>query len=132
MNRFQVYFDGLCVVCAKEISFYRNRKGAEAIEWVDISAPGFQAEALGKSDEELMKVFHVRDEKGTWITGVEGFIEIWKRIPSLQFLAQFARVPGVRPVLKLGYRGFVRVRPYLPRSEPCLNGHCDVKLGQAK
>lgn len=47
-----VYYDGACPLCQREISFYRQRKGAEAVRWVDVAqddapkdlGPGLDAE----------------------------------------------------------------------------------------
>ncbi|NDC39803.1 MAG: DUF393 domain-containing protein, partial [Proteobacteria bacterium] len=68
---FKVYFDGLCVLCSAEIEFYRRRPGQEAIEWVDISSPGFSAEAEGVDPVLVNRFFHVRQEDGRLVSGVD-------------------------------------------------------------
>lgn len=123
---FKVYFDGLCIVCSTEIDFYRRKPGQEAISWIDISAPGFDPVAEGVDPVLVNRYFHVRLESGRLISGVDGFIEIWKRIPSIAWWASVSQFPGVRPLMKLGYSGFVLVRPLLPRRKAadCHNGAC--------
>ena len=32
-----LYYDGACPLCAREIAFYRNLKGASDIRWTDVS-----------------------------------------------------------------------------------------------
>lgn len=34
-GKLTVYYDGACPLCRREIEFYRRRRGADAIEWVD-------------------------------------------------------------------------------------------------
>ena len=126
MNRFQVFFDGGCLVCSSEIEFYRRKKGAELIEWIDIQSGAFDADAEGVDRNEINRVFHVKDEQGRWITGVDAFIEIWNRIPSLNLLAISAKLPGSRMLMKIGYSVFVKIRPYLPRkASACASGYCE-------
>ena len=36
-HQLTLYFDGGCPVSAREIGFYRSRRGAERIRWVDLS-----------------------------------------------------------------------------------------------
>ena len=128
MGKFRVYFDGDCLICNSEIAFYRRKKGAELIEWVDIQSEKFDAKVEHVSLPEMNRIFHVKDENGRWITGVDAFVEIWKRIPSLKMLATAARIPGSHALMKIGYNIFVRVRPYLPRKAGrCLSGSCEAR-----
>lgn len=132
MSRFKVYFDGKCVVCSHEIEFYRRRAGAEKIDWVDISLLSFDALAEGLDPREVTRVFHVRDEAGRLITGVDAFIEIWKRLPSLALWAAGARLPGARPLMQVGYWAFVRIRPWLPRrKDECPDGTCEHRYSRS-
>jgi predicted DCC family thiol-disulfide oxidoreductase YuxK len=128
MSRFKVYFDGLCPLCSREISYYRKKAGADAIEWIDITANGFDARSEGLDPQKVQKFFHVKDETGRLIVGVDAFIEIWSRIASLRYWKTIASLPGVTPVMKLGYFAFAKIRPFLPRksSQECSSGTCFV------
>ncbi len=123
-----VYFDGLCVVCNAEIQHYRRRDRDGRIDFVDIAAPGFDAGAVGLDPREVVRVLHARRADGTLVTGVDTFIEIWSRVPGFGPAARLARRGFVRAGLELGYRLFVRVRPFLPRRKAveCLDGRCAV------
>jgi predicted DCC family thiol-disulfide oxidoreductase YuxK len=125
MTKPKVYFDGKCIICSTEIAFYQKKKGSEELEWVDISTDDFNAQAEGLDPEKVQKVFHVRDENGQLFLGVDGFIEIWKRIPTLKLWVQLSHLPGARIVMNLGYTLFTQIRPYLPRRKTsCTNDHC--------
>ncbi len=123
----RVYFDGLCPLCSREIEHYRKRDTDSRVEWVDITRPGFDAKREGLDPDAVHRVFHVRTSEGLLISGVDAFIEIWKTIPSLNSWVRVARAPGARLLMKLGYSGFVRLRPYLPRRrrDECDTGVCE-------
>jgi predicted DCC family thiol-disulfide oxidoreductase YuxK len=132
MNKFKVYFDGNCVVCSTEIGFYRTKPGAGALEWVDISSASFDAASEGLDPTEVVRVFHVRDENGHLVTGVDAFVEIWRRIPSLKMWVRLSSLPGAHWALQAGYAVFTRLRPYLPRSGPaCSDGACAMKTARS-
>lgn len=126
MARFKVYYDGKCRVCSHEIEFYRKKPGASEIDWIDISLPGFNAQLEEVNPLEVLRVFHVRDESGQLVKGVDGFIEIWKRLPDLKAWVKASQLPGARALMRMGYRIFVRIRPFLPRKkDDCSDGYCD-------
>jgi predicted DCC family thiol-disulfide oxidoreductase YuxK len=123
-----LYFDGLCVLCSAEMEHYRRRDRDGRLALVDIAAPDFDATALGLEPAEVQRVLHGRLGDGTWLTGVDTFVAIWERLPGFRLAARLAKLRLVRPLLDLGYRGFVRVRPYLPRraAPACESGRCDL------
>ena len=126
-----VYYDGLCVLCSREIDHYRRSRGANLINFVDICAPGFDPDAHGVDPKAVHRVMHVKRADGTLATEVEAFIAIWTTLPGYWLLARVARLGFVRFFLNIGYHLFVRVRPYLPRRSAdiyaCADSpYCDV------
>ncbi len=105
----EVYFDGACPVCSREIGFYRGRPGAEAFRFVDASAADA---ALGPdlTREDALARMHVRRADGSLATGAAAFAEMWRHMPGLRWLGQLLAVPPFGAVAELGYRGFLRVR----------------------
>ena len=55
-----VYYDGSCPLCRKEIAFYQRCKGADRIDWTDVSAAGALSLEDGLTCEAAMARFHVR------------------------------------------------------------------------
>lgn len=127
----RVYYDGLCHLCSREIDHYKTLEGAEKIEFIDICSPKFDAQKNGLDPKQIHRVMHVQKPDGRFVTRVEAFIEIWKRLPRYRSLAKVARWPGVFQGLEVGYSIFARVRPYLPRKkETCeTSPYCEVKNG---
>lgn len=111
-----VYYDGACPLCSREINFYRRRRGADAIDWVDVSngsdvmiAPDLmRAEALGR--------FHVRLSDGKLESGARGFGELWAALPGFRWLGLLARSRAIHPLLETAYRGFLKLRPAVQSS----------------
>lgn len=126
-----VFYDGLCRVCSWEIEKYRRLDSQGRISFVDIEAPGFDAAALGLNSSEVRRVLHVRTAEGKLLTGVDSFVAIWRVLdrPTFRAMVAAAETPLARPVLELGYRAFVRVRPWLPRKKAarCETDRCSYQ-----
>lgn len=105
----EVYYDGACPVCSREIANYRRAEGAEALRFVDVS----QADATmapGLTREAALARMHVRRPDGSMASGAAAFAALWSALPGWAWLGRVAGLPIVAPVLELGYRGFLRVR----------------------
>jgi predicted DCC family thiol-disulfide oxidoreductase YuxK len=128
--KLQVYYDGLCPLCSREISLYRRRAASEGVEgrldFVDIMAPGFVAAKFGLDPVEVQKLFHVRTESGALLSGVGAFAEIWKVIPGFGVPLWLYQHQPSRAVMDLGYILFAKARPFLPRKKSCDDGNCKI------
>ena len=106
----QIYYDGKCGLCAREINYYRKKDTQQLIEWVDVTS---QPESLQQHDISLataLKHMHARLEDGKLVRGIDAFIAIWRRIPGWQSIAKFASLPLIRPALDIGYEIFAWLR----------------------
>lgn len=123
-----VYYDGACQVCSREIALYQKAKGHETIRFVDICAAGFDAVKEGLDPVEVHRSFHARSADGTLYQGVPAFIAIWQTLPGFQWLASCTKVPGVKPLMNLGYIVFAKIRPFLPRKKFACDGspYCEI------
>ncbi len=117
MQKLEIYYDGLCRLCSAEIEHYRGCKHKGNLLFTDITKPSFRAEAAGLDPKKVHVHLHARSSDGTLFLGVDAFIEIWKRIPEYQWAAKIAKITPVRLILKMGYAGFVRIRPLLPKKK---------------
>ncbi len=114
-DKVTLYHDGSCPLCRREIDHYRRQEGADGLAFVDVS----DREAvvgLGLDRAGAMARFHVRMPDGTLRSGAAGFLAVWQRLPRWRRLAGLARVPGVLPLLEIGYRLSLPVRPALARA----------------
>lgn len=124
-----IFYDGLCVLCSREINHYRNQKGSDRFEFLDITALEFDATKHGVDPRAVHKVMHVRDTSGHLFTGPDAFRAIWKELPKYQFLYRWTDNQIARRLMSIGYAGFVRIRPYLPRKKAdcATSPYCELK-----
>lgn len=120
----EVFHDGDCPLCRKEIAMIRRMDKHEKIRFTDIAEDGFEPAAYGKSMEELMEEIHGRDADGAWLIGVEVFRRLYGAV-GFGPLVSVTRWPGIRHGLDLGYRFFAKQR--LRLTGRCSSGACDVQ-----
>ena len=106
-NRFEVFYDGKCPLCRREIDMIRKKDTANQLILTDIAASEFRSP--GPSLEALMKRIHGRKNSGELVTGVDVFREIYRRLGYSKSVWLSERF-GVRQILDLGYRVFAYFR----------------------
>jgi predicted DCC family thiol-disulfide oxidoreductase YuxK len=127
VNQVEVFFDGECPLCVREINMLRRLDAKrQRIRFTDIAAPAFRSEDYGKSFGEFMGSIQGRRASGEWIHGVEVFRELYNAV-GFGPLVAMTRLPGVRQALEVGYRFFSKYRLRLTgRGEVCANDRCAV------
>jgi predicted DCC family thiol-disulfide oxidoreductase YuxK len=109
VHEVEVFFDGNCPLCSREIALLRRWDRGGRIRFTDIAAADFSAIELGVEHETLMAEIHGRLPDGSWIQGVEVFRRLYAAV-GWRPLVAVTRWPGVRQVLDFGYRLFARNR----------------------
>ena len=120
----EVFYDGDCPLCTREIRVLRKKDRKEKIRFTDISAPQFRADEVGKDMETLMAEIHGRLPTGEWITGVEVFRRLYAAV-GFNPLVSLTRLPVISHGLELGYRVFARNR--LRLTGRCTDNACAFK-----
>jgi predicted DCC family thiol-disulfide oxidoreductase YuxK len=105
----EVFFDGHCPLCRREMGWIRRRDRRHRIRFTDIAAPGFDAGATGVAWPTLMDRIHARLPDGRMVEGVEVFRLVYAAL-GFGPLVALTRLPGVRQLLDLAYRWFARNR----------------------
>ncbi len=103
----EVFFDGGCPICRREIAAYRGMRGMEAIVWHDVAAEPVE----GLDRTAALERFHVRRADGEITSGASAFLAVWRANPRLAPVARLLDRQPFRGLLELGYRGFLKVRP---------------------
>ncbi len=124
--RFELFFDGECPLCAREVSGLRRLdRGRGRLVLTDIAAPDFDAEALGKNLRDLMARIHGRLPDGTWVEGVEVFRHAYRAV-GLGWLLAPTGWPGLRRLFDAAYRVFARNRLRWTGRAACENARCEL------
>ena len=126
----EIFYDGNCIVCSREIDHYRRNNPEGRLMFIDIRAASFDAQYYGKSNTDFLARMHIRDARGNFMSGVEAFLAIWRAYPSgskYRLLAQLVSLPPITPLIRIGYALFARYRHLLPkRKNDCASNACDL------
>lgn len=127
----QVFYDGSCSVCAREIEHYLQQDHGGRLRAVDISAADFEPELYHISLDAFMYELHAIDSAGRLYRGVGAFRAIWQAFPAhsvYRLLGSIISLPLIDPLARLSYKLFAKIRPFLPkRASTCDSGVCRRK-----
>lgn len=118
----EVFYDGGCPACRREMAHYRAQSGACAIRFTDAASEFERLAEVGLAPIDAIATLHARDAEGRWHIGMPAFREIWRRLPRYApYARRFAWLIDSR-ALAWAYAVFCRLR--LPRR--CRDGRCPV------
>jgi predicted DCC family thiol-disulfide oxidoreductase YuxK len=125
----EVFYDGGCPLCCREINMLRRRDRQRRIRFTDINAEAFSAGSVGRTHEQLMSAIQARQPDGAWIEGIEVFRRLYAAAGFAR-LVRFSRWPAVAAVLEYAYRIFARNR--LRLTARCADGRCENKVTKTR
>lgn len=96
----------------------RDRSGV--LNFVDISAPGFQKASFALEDHNMQAAIHCRDESGVVVSGMGALRRIHQEL-GLGLVLNWTAWPLISPLADRTYALLARFRP---RKR---NGACDAK-----
>ncbi len=117
----EVFYDGDCPLCMREIRMLVRRDTAERIRFTNIAAAAFDPAVVGLDRAALMGKIHGRLPSGEIIEGVEVFRQLYSAV-GFERLVAASRAPGVAQVLDVAYRVFAKNR--LRLTGRCDSGTC--------
>lgn len=115
----EVFYDGGCPVCRREIAALRRMRGAGRMVWTDLTADALPP---GADRCAMLARMHVRRADGTMANGAAAFAAIWRGLDRLRLLGRLADLAPVRLALEGAYRLHLRLRPLwraAPRETAC-------------
>ncbi len=113
--QFTVFYDGGCPLCRREINFYQKRRGAEAINWVDVANNNGDVSLSNMSQCDVIARFHVMDENGSTYNGARAFAQLWRRLRAFRWAGNFITVWPLNWAFEHLYNFFLNFRPVLQR-----------------
>ncbi len=120
-----VYYDGKCGLCAREIKYYASIAPEGVFGWHDITKDSSGLEALNIDYVTGLKRLHAVDDQGDIHVGADAFILMWRELGKWKYLATFVALPGIRQIAGLLYGWFAGFR--FSRL-----GHCQLALDDTK
>lgn len=119
----EVFYDGDCPLCLREIKMLRWLDRKKRIRFTDIADPDFRPLECGKTMQDFMDEIQGRLPDGSWILGVEVFRRLYAAV-GFGPLVALTRLPGISHGLDFGYRVFAKNR--LRLTGRCNAETCDV------
>lgn len=111
-QRIEVFFDGACPICSREMAMIRKLDRQHRIDCTDIAARKFDANARGLDAGGVNQQIHGRLSDGRIVTGVEVFRQIYGLL-GFRRLVAWSRRPWVAQLLDYFYAAFARNRRYI-------------------
>lgn len=112
-DRVTVFYDGACPLCAAEIDFYRRRRGADQLGWVDVSGCPAETVSEGLTRHAALRRFHVRDGDGRLLSGGAAFAALWRALPRFAWLGRLVERRPFAWLVDRAYDHFLVWRPWL-------------------
>ena len=109
-NLIEVFYDGKCGMCRREINHYRHIAPENTFDFIDITQNPGSLKRHGVTVMQGLKLLHVRDAYGSMRIGLDAFIVIWRALPRWRLLGLLVSVPGIKQVLSYVYRLFAAWR----------------------
>lgn len=106
---FEVFYDGECPFCLREIRLLKRMDRHTRILFTNIVETNFDESDTGRSYEQLMAEIHGRLPDGSWVTGVEVFRQLYSLV-GFGWLVAATRLPGITGILDWAYQIFARYR----------------------
>jgi predicted DCC family thiol-disulfide oxidoreductase YuxK len=122
----EIFFDGECPLCMREVRLLRRLDRKQRVRFTDIAAAGFDPSALGLDMAALMARIHGRLPDGTILEGVEVFRRVYEAV-GLGVLAKVSRWPGISALTEAAYEIFAKNR--LRLTGRCDHTSCSVAVG---
>jgi predicted DCC family thiol-disulfide oxidoreductase YuxK len=123
--RVEVFYDGECPLCRREIDLLRRFDRRKRIRFTDIAAGEFRPEDYGKTMDQLMAEIHGRLPDGRWVIGVEVFRQLYAAL-GLGPVVAVTRLPGLSHGLDFAYRFFAKRRLQWTGRCSAQGGHCGL------
>lgn len=120
---FEVFFDGDCPLCTREIDFLKARDRRSAIRFTDISQPSFDPSVYDMELADFMAQIRGRMPDGTFVEGVEVFRQLYDAV-GFHLPVRLSRAPGIDWALNRGYKWFAKNR--LRLTGRCEDGVCEI------
>lgn len=121
----EVFYDGECPLCTREIGMLRRWDKKNKIRFTDIMDPQFNASQFGLTHDDFMSQIRGRMPDGRIIVGMEVFRQLYSSV-GYGWLVAPTRLPIIKQICDLGYCIFAKKRLWL--TGRCKDSQCKIDL----
>lgn len=122
-----LFYDAACPVCSLEMDHLRARNRDGRLVFIDISAPGFDAERYGVRADDMDAEIHGLAADGTMFRGME-VLRLAYDAAGLGWVLRATGWAPLRALFDAGYRVFARHRRGISRAAaPLIDGIHSVR-----
>ena len=122
-NRIEVFYDGACSICDREVHMWRRFDHRQRLRLIDIASPDFVAVDHGLDEDAVQQFMHVKTSDGRVLVGVDALRSVWHELPGFNLVARLSRLPGIDQLVRVAYQAFARNRYRFARR--CVDGACE-------
>tara|TARA_Y100001954_G_C15596406_1_gene495797 strand:- start:231 stop:608 length:378 start_codon:yes stop_codon:yes gene_type:complete len=105
-----VFYDGKCSICSKEINYYRKIAPKNIFNWEDITVDRLSLKKNNIIYVDALKKLHVIDANKKLHIGVDAFLIIWKNLKYWKILSILVSLPLIRQLFGIIYNIFAEYR----------------------
>ena len=105
-----VFYDGKCGLCSKEIKYYQSVADDKLFKWFDIANKPEHLISINIPQKDALLYLHASDENNKLFVGVDAFLLIWKNIKYWKLLYFFVSIPVIKQLAILLYKKFAKYR----------------------
>ncbi len=110
MKVIQVFYDGKCGLCSKEINYYKRIAPKNIFEWHDVASNPKKLKDIKISQYDALLFLHVSDQNSNLKIGVDAFTVIWSQLRYWKILSILIKTPIVYSIAKITYKLFANYR----------------------
>lgn len=108
-----LFYDGQCPLCAREMAQLKRRR-CRNLELVDLYSEAFKPYSTRINFDEANIVIHALRSDGVVLRGLDALHSAWS-LAGAPWLYGITRLPGLRSLCDIIYRGFARHRMMISR-----------------
>ena len=105
----EIFYDGDCPLCQREVRFLRWLDRHRRIRYTDIAAPEFNPVQYGQPWAVFTTQIQGRLPDGSWVQGVEVLRRVYSAL-GFSWVVAVTRVPGLSHLLDWAYGHFAKNR----------------------
>lgn len=110
-QKITLFHHGECPLCSFEVKAMQKLDKSNAIRWVDIGKEEQALEVAGITYKKAMDRIHVQDENQNIVTGVRGFLVVWRHLPYYRRVVPIIeKVPFLLAIMESFYSLFAKYR----------------------